>query len=226
MLKKINWKYALGEILLLFIGITIAIWFNNWNESKKAREVEIKSLIELKSAIDLDLRDIGENIEGFTNRVRLYRMIIKHIENELPLNEDLKNNFSQLQGKTTFLSNIGPYETLKSRGLEIITNDNVRKKISIYYDLEYEKIKTSEMQHHDHFNEYLKPVILEHFNMSSTNFYLQPIDYGQLMKNFEFKQTIHWALRTNRFMLESYTIMENTGKQLLKDLSEEIELLK
>ncbi len=34
--KEFNWKYVLGEILLIFIGINLAIWFNNWNASKKA----------------------------------------------------------------------------------------------------------------------------------------------------------------------------------------------
>ncbi|MBO3700251.1 hypothetical protein [Roseivirga sp. E12] len=37
---KLNWKYALGEITLIFIGITIAIWFQNWNEQKKDRKLE------------------------------------------------------------------------------------------------------------------------------------------------------------------------------------------
>ncbi|WP_262910644.1 hypothetical protein [Psychroserpens luteolus] len=34
LIKGINWKYAFGELLLIFLGITIAIWFNNWNETK------------------------------------------------------------------------------------------------------------------------------------------------------------------------------------------------
>ena len=29
-----DWKYIIGEILLLFVGINLAIWFNNWNSSK------------------------------------------------------------------------------------------------------------------------------------------------------------------------------------------------
>ena len=36
--RKLNLKYIFGEILLLFIGINLAIWFNNWNASKKINE--------------------------------------------------------------------------------------------------------------------------------------------------------------------------------------------
>ena len=34
-------KYAIGEIILVVIGILIALQINNWNEVKKARAVEI-----------------------------------------------------------------------------------------------------------------------------------------------------------------------------------------
>ena len=30
-----NWQYVLGEILLIFFGITLAVWFNNWNADRK-----------------------------------------------------------------------------------------------------------------------------------------------------------------------------------------------
>lgn len=37
-LFKVNLKYILGELLLLFVGINLAIWFNDWNSSKKINE--------------------------------------------------------------------------------------------------------------------------------------------------------------------------------------------
>jgi hypothetical protein len=46
---KFNWKYVVGEILLIFIGINLAIWFNNWNTSKKSvydKQVAIEKIIE------------------------------------------------------------------------------------------------------------------------------------------------------------------------------------
>ncbi|MGB5203859.1 MAG: DUF6090 family protein, partial [Eudoraea sp.] len=42
-------KYAIGEILLVVIGILIALQINNWNEVKKT-EVKIKnSLVALRN---------------------------------------------------------------------------------------------------------------------------------------------------------------------------------
>jgi len=39
--------YAIGEIVLVVIGILIALQINNWNEFKKDRVVENKLLIDL-----------------------------------------------------------------------------------------------------------------------------------------------------------------------------------
>lgn len=33
---KLNWKYALGELVLIFLGISLAIGFQNYNDKRKA----------------------------------------------------------------------------------------------------------------------------------------------------------------------------------------------
>jgi len=218
--KTVNWRYAFGELLLIFLGITMAIWFNNWNETQKSKKLEVKSMREIKSAIQQDLRDINENILGFTSRVTLYQQIIQHIEEDLPMSESLQRKLPYLQGITTFLSNTGPYETLKSRGLETINNDNLRLKISLYYDFEYEKIQTNERQHYEHAVNYLKPMVMKHFDMS--NHRLEPLNYEQLFNNFEFEQTIRWALRIDSYMLELYESLQIIGESLVEELDTEI----
>ncbi|MCK0178015.1 DUF6090 family protein [Flavobacteriaceae bacterium S0862] len=40
-------KYAIGEILLVVIGILIALQINNWNENQKDRIIEKEMLTEL-----------------------------------------------------------------------------------------------------------------------------------------------------------------------------------
>ncbi|MAY84348.1 MAG: hypothetical protein CMP59_09480 [Flavobacteriales bacterium] len=49
--RKLNLKYIFGEILLLFIGINLAIWFNNWNASKKINEEKKVALSKIAEEI-------------------------------------------------------------------------------------------------------------------------------------------------------------------------------
>ena len=42
-------KYAIGEIVLVVIGILIALQINNWNENRKLQQREVQILNEIKS---------------------------------------------------------------------------------------------------------------------------------------------------------------------------------
>ena len=67
-------KYALGEIILVVIGILIALQVNNWNESQKAKSTEETILIallkefeynqeQLQTAIDINRENISSAAE-------------------------------------------------------------------------------------------------------------------------------------------------------------------
>ena len=45
-------KYAIGEIVLVVIGILIALQINNWNEFNQERKLEQKVLTELLTSLE------------------------------------------------------------------------------------------------------------------------------------------------------------------------------
>ena len=65
---KLDYKYIIREILLVFVGINLAIWFNNWNASKKSshdKEVIVSKIKEeiKNNKVELDLaRASNQNI--------------------------------------------------------------------------------------------------------------------------------------------------------------------
>ena len=56
-------KYAIGEIVLVVIGILIALSINNWNEARKNKQTENNLLIGLKNEFKLNLEKIDEAID-------------------------------------------------------------------------------------------------------------------------------------------------------------------
>ncbi|WP_437398474.1 DUF6090 family protein [Flagellimonas lutimaris] len=50
--------YAIGEIILVVIGILIAIQLNDFNEDRKERKKELSFLLKLKDDINSDIRDL------------------------------------------------------------------------------------------------------------------------------------------------------------------------
>jgi hypothetical protein len=57
-------KYAVGEILLVIIGILIAVSINGWNEDRKLKKAEQSILKDLKQEMIINLKALESAIEG------------------------------------------------------------------------------------------------------------------------------------------------------------------
>ena len=55
-------KYAIGEIVLVVIGILIALQINNWNEHKKLKKEYISDLKAIKENLEKDDLTITANL--------------------------------------------------------------------------------------------------------------------------------------------------------------------
>ena len=51
-------KYAIGEIVLVVIGILLALQINNWNESKKDRQKEQQLLVSLREEFKQNIEEL------------------------------------------------------------------------------------------------------------------------------------------------------------------------
>lgn len=74
-------KYAVGEIILVVIGILIALQINNWNENRKSRQavkIALQGLISDLKKDTLQLRvDLGY-IDNDRNRINDFRSRLSH----------------------------------------------------------------------------------------------------------------------------------------------------
>ena len=61
---QINWKYIIGEVLLIFIGISLAIWFNNWNSSRRTASEKKIAIEKIEGEILNNLDDLIKAREG------------------------------------------------------------------------------------------------------------------------------------------------------------------
>ena len=65
--------YAIGEIVLVVLGILIALQINNWNNERIAHNQMISFLIELKN-------DLQRDTTNFSRSISIYQQIIKSKE--------------------------------------------------------------------------------------------------------------------------------------------------
>ena len=137
-------KYAIGEIVLVVIGILIAIQINNWNEDKKLKKTEIKALIEIQEGFKQDTIDLNINIGALKLASESGKLILEQLNSTNAYHDSLSSHFASSLQLTRLISNDGPYDVLKTKGLDLITNDSLRKQIISMHDNTYESMRVWE----------------------------------------------------------------------------------
>jgi hypothetical protein len=140
-MKKINLQNAIGEVFFIFLGITLAIAFQNWNENRKQNHLETEVLQQLKIALKNDLSDVNANINTHKRAQKGCRRLLEFLNAPDEINDTLMTKTIVQASDYTFLvSDVSTYEYLKSVGLHIIQNDSLRSQITNLYDVVYEGI--------------------------------------------------------------------------------------
>ena len=149
-------KYALGEILLVVIGILIALQMNNWNEDKKERSFELKMLKQIKYALMEDKAHFELMEEKMAQLKSTTKEIVDIIANEQEVDEKTQYNLIfALNNEISTQYNRGPYDALKASGIDKIQDDQLRNDLINFYDFHYPKF----ISKLEHFNRnYLKNI--------------------------------------------------------------------
>jgi hypothetical protein len=130
---KLNWKYAIGEIALIFIGITAAIAFQNWNDNRKAKHFENEILDEISASLVLDEIELNNILENFQRADNAAIKILGYQGTQVE-KDSISYWLGQFINFDRFNPSSSPYEVLKSEGLQAISNKELRLLISQYYD--------------------------------------------------------------------------------------------
>ncbi|MFK7831938.1 MAG: DUF6090 family protein [Winogradskyella sp.] len=126
-------KYAIGEIILVVIGILIALQINNWNENRKNRITEADYYCRILEDFELNEKLIDENSELITHRIKLTKALIKDLNNTPNDRSTILNKFVvALRQDVSVPSNI-TFEDLTSSGqLKLLTDIKLKNKLIEY----------------------------------------------------------------------------------------------
>lgn len=133
--------YALGETVLVVIGILIALQISNNNEAKKDRVFEIKMLKEVRKEIIKDtiyFNMLSKRVKiGAEGAQKLIDLIIEKNTNLDTVSKAIRD----MSIGIAYLYHKGAYETIKSVGLDKISNDSLRFALTDLYDFSFPRTR-------------------------------------------------------------------------------------
>ena len=134
--------YAIGEIILVVIGILIALQINNWNEDQKSRKDERYVLTEVLKNLEEDAILVKEIIAQREKAKTAIIELQKFVSSESKDTDSLKFYLVDILTFERYFPINNAYEILKSKGLQL-SNNELTTEISRYYDYEQPKMSNS-----------------------------------------------------------------------------------
>jgi hypothetical protein len=217
-------KYAIGEVFLVVIGILIALQINNWNENRKLQKKELTLLKEMQSNLNEDLLDLDYNIRGTKMRLRANEIVLQVLEDSLPLHDSLKTHFANFVGGYQLTENTGAFDNLKSIGFDLVHNDSLRARITRLYSNRYVYLNNLEIDMVGAFQmNDLMPAYRQNFTTEVFWESARPNDLVTLAKNHEFKEILRFNIFIQRYMLNQYQVIRNDAQDLGEAIGKELE---
>jgi Family of unknown function (DUF6090) len=226
-------KYAIGEIVLVMIGILLALQVNNWNEERITKNKEIEILKDFKTNLDFDIAQLDSIIHHYKRAKKSINTVLNNLENDLPYTDSL----SKLFFNTTLIYDSGGltsgvFENLKSSGFDIISNKEIRSMIILVYEENNPWMKSWEER-------YINLIFDAQKNIYNTRFKdfwngdykdqnvigeMIPIDYEKLKNDDEYKYLLRTQLNLIDWLINKP--VENTQiecKKLLKIIKKKLD---
>ena len=133
-------KYAIGEIVLVVIGILIALSINNWNEEKKSIKKGREILTDLRENVEYNTIRFQKDIDITREVINSIDIILKNIKVTKVYNDSLGKHFRRLTYWETSRWKSSGYKAIISHGVEIIESKKLREDIIDLYEIIYPEI--------------------------------------------------------------------------------------
>jgi hypothetical protein len=230
MKKSENWTKYLIEFSSVFVAVVFAFALNNWNDNRKENIAETKILNEISNGLTKDLDDIKLNVLGHKEGINACKFWRNVVNNNDFSQDSLTMHYSNLTRDFISIQNMAGYETLKSRGLELIKNDSLRLEIISLYEYDYQSLMKfeesyGEMQFQNSYYRELNRIISPYFEFDS-NGNISSIESPIILTKTDKNTFLSYLLKIemNRmFILFYYNEIEKKTTGLIQHITRELD---
>ena len=159
-------RYAIGEIVLVVIGILIALQINTWNEERKENNIEANYPKEMLKDYEVNLKRSNTVIDSYEKMIPTLKGLIEQSLLEKPSMsvDSLNMACMTINDMPTYSSSDRVYNNLIGSGdLKLLKNNALKTELSIYYE-KLHILKLVQTTHEMELVESFQPYIIQHMD--------------------------------------------------------------
>ena len=224
--------YSIGEIALVVIGILIALQINNWNENQKLRQYEIEILGEIRIGLLETKTEVTQAIEDDLRWRACNYKILSFLDERKDYDPSLDQCFGCYYWSSTAQFTTSAYDELKIKGLELISNPQLRKELTILFDSKFDVVKSEvEVWDSELLNSTIYPLhtqlFRKYFPKSWSVFedeFAKPVNYENLFNNEPFKNLLSEIISLRNYSITVNQALEGDIQHLITSIDNELEV--
>jgi hypothetical protein len=188
-------KYAIGEIMLVVIGILIALQINNWNEEKKSLQKGLDILVDVRENIESNTIQFQADIDTNKNVINSIDFVLNNITVVKVYDESLDSHLRFVSWWASTRWKSSGYESLLSQGVDVLESKNLRDSIIDLYEMTYplieENTRLEEGNWHAMLPNWLALINREPSDFTSPDQHkASPFDYQELLESNIFRSIL------------------------------------
>ncbi|MCK0109241.1 DUF6090 family protein [Flavobacteriaceae bacterium S0825] len=217
-------KYAIGEIVLVVIGILMALQINNWNEARKEARTIANVLIEIKEDLIEDKAELNLRLKQRTAHFKAQKRIYDALEKRAVFNEEIRLDLGNVLLAETMFSSSKGYELLKELNLGALTDKSLRILLTQYYERDIPHVHQENIDDKFEFENFWLPYVRKHFKDWTFGEYGDPVDYAQILNDQSLLTAIKINSQNLEATLQAYSIALKTATKLIKEIDLKINI--
>ena len=184
-----KWPEYLLEILVLIIGIYGAFALDHWNEQRKEKITELKLLSDLKQNLETNIERLQSHIILDGKSIKSADQILEHLDNRRPYHDTLDHYFEQAVRAYDIVLTSSAFESIKSKGFDVIASDLIRNSMIALFDETYHDLISETVRLEDQFwPSSVLPLQHKYFRNSEKG--NSPTDYAELLEDKEYSNML------------------------------------
>ncbi|MFT6966841.1 MAG: hypothetical protein ACJAT1_002064 [Marivirga sp.] len=213
--------YAIGEIVLVVIGILIALQLNNLNENKKNDIFEKEILSQIQENLKSDWLGLKKTELNFREAIASSNKILSAEESQ-KTEDSIKIWLGAIIQFDRFQPITNAYEVLKSNGLDRISNKQLRFLLGKYYDDEALRMIKSTNDIEVAFNDHWIPILFEETVEFEFKKSVELKDYSVLLKSSKERNILKLSRDNYSFGVNTIKSGISTIKEIQNLITKEI----